>query len=155
MCLFLASCLIWPIYLESHFKSWLATPLGVCQPPPPMLTPWPKLNLLSRDNFSMNIAEFLASCLIWPIFLENHFKSRLVKPLWVCQPYVQKAVHPSILAAFKNVALQRHFDILQRHIEIWQRHKTSGSVIWHLKVSYRHLISLYRHLGASFWLMAV
>ena len=51
-------------------------------------------------------------------------------------PYMQKAVHPSILAAFKNVALQRHFDILQRHfdilqrhIDIWQRHKTSGSVI--------------------------
>ena len=51
-------------------------------------------------------------------------------------PYVQKAVHPSILAAFKNVALQRHFDILQRHIvilqrhiDIWQRHMTSGSVI--------------------------
>ena len=50
--------------------------------------------------------------------------------------YMQKAVHPSILAAFKNVALQRHFDILQRHIvilqrhiDIWQRHMTSGSVI--------------------------
>ena len=32
--------------------------------------------------------------------------------------YVQKAMHPSILAAFKNVALQRHFDILQPHIDI-------------------------------------
>ena len=44
-------------------------------------------------------------------------------------PYVQKAVHPSNLAAFKNMALQHHFDILQHHIDIWQRHKTSGSII--------------------------
>ena len=39
---------------------------------------------------------------------------------------MQKAGHPSILAAFK---MQRHFDILQRHIDIWQSHMTSGSVI--------------------------
>ena len=70
--------------------------------------------------------------------IESSFKNAKFKQdnMYMIQPYVQKAVHPSILAAFKNVALQRHFDILQRHIvilqrhiDIWQRHMTSGSVI--------------------------
>ena len=72
---FLASCLIWPIFLENNFKSGLVTPLGVCQPPPPCYALGPKLNLVSRVHFSINIADFLASSLIWPIFLENNFKS--------------------------------------------------------------------------------
>ena len=65
-----------------------------------------------------------------------YFREYLNKYIYnsVLPPYVQKAVHPSILAAFKNVTLQRHFDILQRHIvilqrhiDIWQRHMISAA----------------------------
>ena len=78
---FLASCLIWPIFLENHFKSGLVTPLGVCQPHP-LLPPWPKIELKSPGFFFQWILLIsLASCLILPISLENHFKSGLSTPL--------------------------------------------------------------------------
>ena len=34
-----------------------------------------------KNPFSMNIAYFLASCLIWPIFSENYFKPGLLTSL--------------------------------------------------------------------------
>ena len=69
-----------------YFEKIISNPgwshhFGVCQPPPPLLRPRPKLNKVSRVHYSMNIADFLASCLIWPIFSENYSEPRLLTSL--------------------------------------------------------------------------
>ena len=51
LCVFLATCLIWPIFLENYFKSGLVTSLGGESAPPPPAAPSAKIELSVQGLF--------------------------------------------------------------------------------------------------------